>query len=73
MNVSVGGYLSLHVSPVMNWGLVQGVPRLRPKIIWGILPPMGYAPCWFVCVLLYFNNIHIQLIMVWMLLINRTN
>ena len=31
VNVSVDGFLSLYVSPGMNWRLVQGVPGLRPK------------------------------------------
>ncbi len=30
VNVSVNGCLSLYVSPVMNWRLVQGEPRPRP-------------------------------------------
>ena len=33
VNVSVNGCSSLYVSPVMNWQLVQGVPRLHPKML----------------------------------------
>ena len=33
VNVSVDGCLSLYVSPVMNWRLVQGVPCLRPMML----------------------------------------
>ncbi len=40
VNVSVNGYLSLFVSPVMNWRLVQGVPR--PRLM---SAGIGSSPC----------------------------
>ena len=39
VNVRVSGCLSLYVSPAMNWRLVQGVPRLSPKVSWDRLQP----------------------------------
>ena len=35
MNVRVDGYLSLYVSPAMNWQLVRGVPldKFHPKML----------------------------------------
>ena len=39
VNMSVSGCLSLCVSPEMNWRLVQGVPRLSPRVGWDRLQP----------------------------------
>ena len=39
VGVNVSGCLSLCVNPVMNWRLVQGVPRLLSNVSWDRLRP----------------------------------
>lgn len=39
VNVSTKGYLSLSVSAVVNWRLVQGEPHHLPNVSWDWLQP----------------------------------